>query len=307
MSTIIAVDHGNDSIKTEHFHFKSSLTEHLVCPPLDSEIIEYGEKFYTLSGERIAYMRDKTKDERFFILTLFAIAKELRIKGNTGVLSHIDLAVGLPPEHFGKQRQAFGAYFKRDGIINFVYKDIPISIAVNSVSVFTQAHAAVAPSIGELKKSSQTFVIDIGGFTTDVLLLRNGRPDINYCRSLEIGIITMSNTLIGKINALHDMMIGDTHIRAVLKGEETILPPELQETIRESAKQHAQSILDKLRELKVDLRSNPAVFIGGGSILLRQYIETSVQVASAKFIDDVRANAIGYEMLMAAKLNSAST
>jgi plasmid segregation protein ParM len=25
------------------------------------------------------------------------------------------------------------------------------------------------------------FVIDIGGYTTDVLLLRNGKPDLQFC------------------------------------------------------------------------------------------------------------------------------
>jgi Actin-like ATPase involved in cell morphogenesis len=306
MHTIIAVDHGNDSIKTRNHHFKTCLTEHLVRPPIETEFIKYGNKYYTCSGERIPYMRDKTKDERFFILTLFAIAKELKLNGNIHVLNSVDLAVGLPPEHFGKQRNHFGNYFQHGNIISFVYRDIPVSINIHSVSVFTQAHAAVAPRIGTLKKAAQTFIIDIGGYTTDVLLLRNGRVDINYCRSLEIGIITMNNELIGKVNSMHDMMIDDTHTMAVLNDEPTILPAQVQDTIRTAAKQHAQHILDKLRELKVDLRSNPAVFIGGGSILLRPYISNSTQVSSPDFVDDVKANAIGYEMLLSAKLGSTS-
>lgn len=53
-------------------------------------------------------------------------------------------------------------------------------------------------------------------------------------------------------------------------------------TIRKSAEQHAKDILDQLRELKVDLRSNPAVFIGGGSALFRDYLEHSPLVASAR-------------------------
>lgn len=33
---------------------------------------------------------------------------------------------------------------------------------------------------------------DIGGYTTDVLLLKNGKTDLQFCRSLETGIITMN-------------------------------------------------------------------------------------------------------------------
>lgn len=44
----------------------------------------------------------------------------------------------------------------------------------------------------------------------------------------------------------------------------------------------------------MDLRSNPAVFIGGGSILYREYLENSPMVASATFIENPKANAVGY-------------
>jgi plasmid segregation protein ParM len=52
----------------------------------------------------------------------------------------------------------------------------------------------------------------------------------------------------------------------------------------------------------VDLRSNPAIFIGGGSILLRKFIEESMLVAKSDFIESPNANAIGYEMLARSQL-----
>ena len=102
---------------------------------------------------------------------------------------------------------------------------------------------------------------------------------------------------------MHDMQIEDEHISAVLQGKETILPAEVKETIRSSAGQHAKDILDQLRELKVDLRSNPAVFIGGGSALFRDYLEHSPLVASATFIESVNANAVGYQAMAEGQLS----
>ena len=55
--------------------------------------------------------------------------------------------------------------------------------------------------------------------------------------------------------------------------------------------------MNQLRELQVDLRSNPAVFIGGGSILLRRFLEESPLVAKAIFVESPNANALGFEML----------
>lgn len=65
---IIAVDHGNSAIKTEHYTFPSALERHTNKPPLASDILEYNGEFWTMSGQRIPYMMDKSKDERFFIL-----------------------------------------------------------------------------------------------------------------------------------------------------------------------------------------------------------------------------------------------
>lgn len=294
---LVAIDHGNYAIKTVNHSFVSGLSEHTVKPPMTDEILEYEGKYWTLSGRRLNYMRDKTQDERYFVLTLFAIAKELESSGGYQPVERIQLAVGLPPEHYGVLKERFARYFKRDNVIRFVYRDRPYSILIDRVMVFPQAYAAVVPQSSQVIHTLRIFVVDIGGYTTDVLLLKNGKPDLQFCRSLETGIITMNNEIIRKVGALHDMLIEDEHISAVLSGKETILPEDVKETIRGATKLHAQDILNQLRELQVDLRSNPAIFIGGGSILLRPYLESSPLVAKASFVESPNANAIGYEML----------
>jgi len=296
---LIAIDHGNSAIKTSRFQFCSGLTDHLTRPPLAEDIIEYDGRFWTLSNTRIAYKRDKTRDNRFFILSLFAIVKELAAAGPLKPLNTIDLAVGLPPEHYGNLRDGFARYFKKTCPVHLTYNDTKLCITIRHVFVYPQAYAAVVPQGARLAQQPLLFIVDIGGMTTDVLLLRSGKPDLEFCRSLETGIITMQNQLIGKVNSLHDMIIEDGHIAAVLRGGETILPAEVQQTIRAAAQRHADTILDKLRELQVDLRSNPAVFIGGGALLLREHLE---RVGKAEFITETNANAVGYKMLATAQL-----
>lgn len=73
--------------------------------------------------------------------------------------------------------------------------------------------------------------------------------------------------------------------------------------IRECAQMHANGILDQLRELQVDLRTNPVIFIGGGSALFRPLLEHSPLIAQASFVSDPKANAIGYEMLATQQLS----
>ena len=301
---LLAVDHGNYAIKTPTFSFVSGLSEHTVRPPLSDELLEYDGRYWTLSGKRINYMRDKTQDDRLFILTLFAIAKELTRTGAASPLSQIDLAVGLPPEHYGVLKDRFAKYFRRNEPIRFSYCDHAYMIAINRVMVFPQAYAAVIPNSSLVIKTMRMFIIDIGGYTTDVLLLRYGKPDLQFCRSLESGIITMNNEIIRKVNSLHDLLIDDEHISSVLSGQDTILSPEVKKTITEATHLHANNILNQLRELQIDLRSNPAVFVGGGSLLLKPFIEKSPLVAKAEFIDSPAANALGYQLLGSATLKN---
>ena len=218
----------------------------------------------------------------------------------------VELAVGLPPEHYGTLRDKFANYFKR-GSIQFVFNDTPICLMVQQVFVYPQAYAAVVPQAEKLRETPRTFVVDIGGYTTDVLLLRTTRPDMQFCRSLELGVIDMNNAIIGKVSALHDIQIEDAHIADIIMGRPSILPQEVQDTIFSETRSYSSQILDKLRELKVDLRATPAIFIGGGAALFRNFIESSPLVAHADFIPDQRANAIGYGMLANAQLSRMQT
>lgn len=67
---LIAIDHGNYAIKTPSFSFVSGLAEHTVRPPMSDELMEYEGRYWTLTGKRLSYMRDKTQDDRFFVLSL---------------------------------------------------------------------------------------------------------------------------------------------------------------------------------------------------------------------------------------------
>ena len=201
---LLGIDHGNFAIKTPELDFVSGLAEHTVRPPMTDEILEYQGKYYTLTSKRISYMRDKTQDDRYFILTLFAIAREMEKSGRHQPMEKIQLAVGLPPEHYGILKDRFEAYFKEKGMTEFKYRGKPYRIFIDHVMVFPQAYAAVVPRSGSIIRSVRVFIIDIGGYTTDVLLLRNGRPDLQFCRSLETGVITMYHEIGRKAGAFHN-------------------------------------------------------------------------------------------------------
>lgn len=117
---IIGVDHGNAQIKTKNTCFVSGLEEFPTKPPMAADIIQYQGRYWTLVGKRLPVMRDKTKDDRFYLLTLFAIAKELEARRADSSTLDIDLAVGLPPQHYGALKESFAQYFRRQEPVRFI-------------------------------------------------------------------------------------------------------------------------------------------------------------------------------------------
>ena len=72
---LIAIDHGNKQTKLVRSEpFISGLSESEV-QPFGSDVLKYEDKYYQISDQRIPYRRDKTEDDRFFILTLFGISQ----------------------------------------------------------------------------------------------------------------------------------------------------------------------------------------------------------------------------------------
>lgn len=60
--------------------------------------------------------------------------------------------------------------------------------------------------------------------------------------------------------------------------------------VQEQAQQFINDLFGKLRERLIDLRSGKAVFVGGGSILLKKQIEASGKVGAPIFVDEISAN-----------------
>ena len=304
---IIAIDHGNKSVKTPTNIFTSGIIESEAKPGLTGDVILWNGKYYSLTEKRISYLRDKTEDDRFYILTLFAIAYELQRAGVSEIVDPVEitLLVGLPPAHYGPLHKQFEQYFCRNReVVDFTFNNTFFSIRINKVMSYTQALAAAVTRYGELKAHAVSYIIDIGGFTVDVLKLRHGMPDLEIVESFEKGVITLYNTIISRCNAQFNRLLEDSDIDEVICGEPTILPGEVQQLIRVDADAFLSEFYNFLRERGIDVRTSKCVFAGGGAILLRNMIERGGRVGFPIFIDDIHANAKGYELLYKSEVSS---
>lgn len=217
---LIAIDHGNKQVKTVHRTFTSGLTDSATRPAFGEDVLQYQGRYYALSDQRIPYMRDKTEDGKFFLLTLFGIAYEIeaaRCYTKDDILD-VQLAVGLPPAHFGAQAERFQDYFLGRDILEFSFRDKPFSIYISETVCFPQAYAAAIPMLNRLLEVPKAYVIDIGGFTADYLLLHKGKGELSVCDSLENGVILLYNQIRSKVNATYGLPLEEADIDALLQG-----------------------------------------------------------------------------------------
>ena len=296
---LIAIDHGNKQVKTVHGNAIVSGVQKSKTRPYGRDVLKYGGSYYTLSAQRIPYQKDKTTDERFFILSLFAIAEEIEAQGAyISGLMPIDLAIGLPPAHFGAQNKAFVRYFKRKEPTYFSYRDKLYSILIRNVQCYPQAFAAAAMMLGELATVPRALILDVGGFTADYLLLKNGRADLSTCDSLENGVILLYNRIRSKASSDLDVLLEETDVDAILLQEQgNSYGEEVAALVEYQAQEFVNDMLGALRERQLDLRTGRVIFVGGGACLLRRLIEVSGRVAHPIFVEDVNANAKGFEYL----------
>ena len=80
-SMIVGVDHGYAAMKTAHFSFPSGLVAYEHEPYTQKDVLEYEGRYYVVGSGRQPLQKDKTQTMDYYLLTLAAIAKEIRLRG----------------------------------------------------------------------------------------------------------------------------------------------------------------------------------------------------------------------------------
>ena len=301
---MMPIDTGNKAIKTEHFEFHSGISVLEDVPGEGEEAVKYQGRYYRLSPERNVYLPDKSVDERYYILTLFAIAKELReLKPPRlflpGEVLKIDLVVGLPPLYYRGQYKKFREYFYRGGeAVEFEYMGMSYRISFSGVYVHMQTYAAylyVARDLNLFKK--KVLLLDIGGFTLDYMLLEKGMISWDYTDSTDRGVISMYQRINKGIREKYDLDLKENDMDAIILGEASMYDQGIEDRVTELAESHVADALGMLRECGIDLRLSVTVFVGGGSILLSRIIDKVWGRYRGEYyvINDSKVNVLGYK------------
>ena len=307
MKKIISIDHGNRLIKSIHQVFPASVVDSKYLPSIGGDVLNYEGKTYTIVDETLPVLNDKTEDERYFILSLFAIGKELVNEAEMfrKLTPHdhikVELLIGLPLQHYETYRKKFERYFTdRSSVIQYELNSKPYSIQITGASAFPQAYSAAVTVFDKLKDSNIVNIVDIGGFTVDCLQLNKFKPNMTLCTSLYWGVNTLFDNINDQMRSTGGRDISNSIIEGILKKDPADLAEYSEkriEAVTSAAVSHTERILAEIAQKGFDLEEDKTVFMGGGAILLKEYILQANKAQKPIFVDDVHANAKGYRIL----------
>lgn len=174
---IMGIDHGYYAIKTRHFSFPAGVTVYTHEPYTLKNTLQIGGKYYVCGTGRQPILRDKTINDNYYILTLAAIAMEVRFR-NLPAECSVTLAAGLPLARYGRDKKPFTEYLFRNGQpVAFLFEGERYKVKIEGVKLFPQGYSAIALHPELVKDEPSVLLMDIGGWTVDLMRLDNNVPN----------------------------------------------------------------------------------------------------------------------------------
>ena len=247
---------------------------------------------------RQTLVKDKTANDNYYLLTLAALAQEIRKrKGERS--AKVGLAAGLPLTGFGREKQKFKEYlFRKEQPVRFFYEGERYEIQIEDVKLFPQGYSALALYPEYLKNEPSVLLVDIGGWTVDLMRLDNAVPNAATCRSLELGVIRCMDEILEQIRRNTGLSVTETQVERILQGKPCSMPAEVVSLIEKQGRLYIEKILSAITEAGFDLRAVPSIFMGGGTAIFQHRVSNQDRLCRPIYLTDIHANAAGYERIV---------
>lgn len=294
----IGIDHGYYAIKTRHFSFPAGIAVYSHEPYTLQNTLEYGGKFYVCGTGRQPILRNKTENDNYYLLTLAAIAREIKQRGENTECS-ITLAAGLPLAGFGREKKSFREYLLRSSqLVCFKFEGVSYKITIEDVKLFPQGYSAIAIHPELIQNEPSVLLMDIGGWTVDLMRLDNGVPDASTCRSLELGMIRCIDETKEQVRRDVGLSVTDAQVERVLAGKPCSMDERARSIIRKQGRLYTERLLSAVMESGFDLKAVPVVMLGGGASVVKGNVSPQDSLCRVFALTDDRVNAEGFERIL---------
>ena len=265
----IGIDHGYYAIKTRHCSFPAGLTAYGSHEPYTRQgLLEFGGCFFVCGTGRQPIQRDKTINDNYYLLPLAALAQEIRSRGVPTECT-IRIAAGLPLTSYGRDKPKFRSYlFRPSQPVQFRYEGVEYSITIADVQLFPQGFAALMAEPDLLTDELSLLLMDIGGWTVDLMRIDNALPVAETAHSLELGMIRCIDEIRERVRQETGLSLTDAQIEQILAGQPCSLPDEVRSIVNKQGRLYTERLFSAVMEAGFDLHAMPLVMLGGGACIV---------------------------------------
>ena len=239
---------------------------------------------------RLPLKDTKVEDGDYFLLTLAAISREMDYHGLSD--TEVCIAAGLPFTRFGQEKTEFKEYLN-PGDREFQYNGKEYHIKCSDVFLYPQCYAAVADRLGKLP--AELLIVDIGSKTVDIIHTRKHIPVESDCITIPSALIQCMANINNVVYRKTNRTLTEEQIQQVMMYGNAPYSDKMVQIVREELAVFAKRIEAALKEHGFDPEMTPVVYVGGGAGVMKRF--GSVTGRHIMHIEDVKANAFGYEYL----------
>ena len=290
----IGVDVGNCNLKTSEkgiiFPSKLKLAENLF--DAEKELI-FEDKKYILGEGEFDIELDKASKESFLPLLCGALGLSTNEK-------FIRLVLGLPINQFKTKKDKLLDTINNNKVLKFALNGSVREIIITDTLIYPEgigAYYSLDLAYRNTIKEKDIIILDIGGKTTDIALLKGGpKRIISKFTSLDIGMINIYSDLVNEINEKYTLGLKIEDAENIIKnGLEVDNEKQDISYLKDIIK---NNITEVFRELNTNypVRTCPLLVLGGGGEAYFKAIKK--RYATAQLIEDYMfANAIGFKKI----------
>ena len=195
------------------------------------------------------------ENDNYYLLTLAAITKEIQQRGEKRECA-VNLGAGLPLAGFGREKKAFREYLLRSSQpVSFKFEGISYQVTIQDVRLFPQGYSAIAVHPELIRGEPSMLLMDIGGWTVDLMRLDNGIPNASACRSLELGMIRCIDKAKEQVRRETGLSVTDAQVERVLAGQSCSMDENARSVIQKQGRIYTEALLSAAMEAGFDLKA----------------------------------------------------
>lgn len=288
----------------------------------DRDIITIGNDKVAVGESRDSMQLNKVKDNYAIARMLPAVSyaieryydeKNIRLDNSVTRQKKIALAIGAPLTQTAVLRKEYIDAFI-GSVASWKYKGINYEIEIPYVRCYPQNYAAMMKNYNEnFKEKKISILVDIGGGTTDVMILEHVRnrisgksePSVKNKNSFNVGVIHLLNQIKRELSVVGIDAREEIILEAIQGGSFSHKNYEYIQNVCETiTDKFVRELIAMLRENGYDL-SYPTYFIGGGYQLLKGYIDRDKSILMSGSFDALE-NSRAFKWLLETELSKMS-